>query len=179
MVASITIRLNRFKTEWATPLQPEAMIGACEEAGCTSWRDRVVTPGTTIQLVRLQILHGNTACSHLPHLSGFRFSASASGHARTNLSLDLVGLLLPHDGFCPGGNPLVEPHHLGRLLPHHAGRDGGTRGGQLGRVDGPLHSLSAVWGPGESLTRSPIPFMLVPIHQAGDRVCLPTPCAPH
>jgi hypothetical protein len=33
MVASITAVLNRFKTEWATQLQPEAIIGACEEAG--------------------------------------------------------------------------------------------------------------------------------------------------
>ena len=64
MVAGITAVLSRFKTEWATQLQPEAIIGACEEAGYTSWRDRVLTPATTIQLFLLQVLHGNTACSH-------------------------------------------------------------------------------------------------------------------
>jgi hypothetical protein len=63
MVASVTAVLSRFKTEWATQLQPEAIIGACEEAGYTSWRDRILTPVTTIQLFLLQILHGNTACS--------------------------------------------------------------------------------------------------------------------
>src|SRR5919106_2116178 len=77
MVASVTAVLSRLKTEWADQLQPEAIIEACEEAGYTSWRDRVLTPVTTVQLFRLQVLHGNTACSHLPHLSGLRFSASA------------------------------------------------------------------------------------------------------
>jgi hypothetical protein len=36
--------INRFKTEWATQWPPEAVIGACEAAGSTSWRDRVVLP---------------------------------------------------------------------------------------------------------------------------------------
>ena len=70
MVASVTAVLRRFKTAWATQWQPEAIIGACEEAGYTSWRDRVLTPVTTVQRFLLQILHGNTACRHLPHLSG-------------------------------------------------------------------------------------------------------------
>jgi hypothetical protein len=72
MVASVTAVLKRVKMEWATQLQPEAIIAACEEAGYTSWRDRVLMPVTTIQLFLLQILHGNTACSHLPHLSGLQ-----------------------------------------------------------------------------------------------------------
>jgi hypothetical protein len=33
MVASVTAVLSRFNTEWATQLPPEAIIGACEEAG--------------------------------------------------------------------------------------------------------------------------------------------------
>jgi hypothetical protein len=94
MVASVSAMLKRLKTEWATQLQPEAIIAACAEAGYTSWRDRVLTPVTTIQLFLLQILHGNTACSHLPHLSGRRFSASAYCQARTKLPLDLFALLL-------------------------------------------------------------------------------------
>jgi hypothetical protein len=104
MVASVTAVLSRFKTEWATQLQPAAIIGACEEAGYTSWRDRVLTPVTTIQLFLLQILHGNTACSHLPHLSGLRFSASAYCQARTKLPLALFGLLLTR--LCAS----VQPH---------------------------------------------------------------------
>ena len=93
MVASVTAVLRRFKTEWATQLQPEAIIGACEEAGYTSWRDRVLTPVTTVQLFLLQILHGNTACSHLPHLSGLRFTAAAYCQARARLPVRLFDLL--------------------------------------------------------------------------------------
>src|SRR5882724_4699636 len=98
MVASVTAVLRRFKTEWATQLQPEAIIGACEEAGYTSWRDRVLTPVTTVQLFLLQILHGNTACSHLPHLSGLRFTAAAYCQARARLPVRFFDLLLERFG---------------------------------------------------------------------------------
>ncbi len=106
MVASVTAVLKRLKTEWATQLQPEAIITACEEAGYTSWRDRVLTPVTTIQLFLLQILHGNTACSHLPHLSGLRCSASAYCQARAKLPLDLFALLLTR--LCVSVSPFDE-----------------------------------------------------------------------
>ncbi len=43
---------------------------------------------------------------------------------------------------------MVEPHYLGRLLPYHAGRDGGPHRSQLGCVNGPLYGLSILWGPG-------------------------------
>src|SRR5687768_10269489 len=106
MVTSVTAVLSRFTTEWATQLQPEAIIGACEEAGYTSWRDRVLTPVTTIQLFLLHILHGHNACSHLPHLSGIRFSASAYCQARTKLPLDLFGLLFTR--LCASVHPHVS-----------------------------------------------------------------------
>ena len=70
LVASITAVLRRFNTAWAPQVPPEASIGACEEAGSPAWRDRVLTPVPTIQLLLLQILHGHTACRHLPPLSG-------------------------------------------------------------------------------------------------------------
>jgi hypothetical protein len=50
MVASVTAVLKRLTTEWATPVPPEALIAACEEAGDSSWRDRGLTPLTTIPL---------------------------------------------------------------------------------------------------------------------------------
>jgi IS4 transposase len=94
MVPRITAVLTRFKTDWAAQLQPDAIKATCQEAGYTSWRDRVLTPVTTIQLFLLQMLHGNTACSPLPHLSGLRFSASASCQARARLPLRVFDLLL-------------------------------------------------------------------------------------
>ena len=51
MVASVTAVLSRFTTAWATPWPPEAILGACEEAGYPFWRDRVLTPVTTSQLL--------------------------------------------------------------------------------------------------------------------------------
>src|SRR2546425_11564341 len=42
---------------------------------------------------------------------------------------------------------MVEPHHLGWLLPAHAGRGGGPHGSQLGGLDGALYGVSALWRP--------------------------------
>jgi hypothetical protein len=94
MVPSITTILQRFTTEWATLLQPETILTVCHEIGYTAWRDRVLTPVTTMQLFLLQILHGNTACSHLPHLSGLRFTAAAYCQARARLPIRFFDLLL-------------------------------------------------------------------------------------
>ncbi len=94
MVPSMTTILQRFTTEWATLLQPEAILTVCSEMGYIGWRNRVLTPVTTVQLFLLQILHGNTACSHLPHLSGLRFSAAAYCQARARLPLRFFDRLL-------------------------------------------------------------------------------------
>jgi hypothetical protein len=87
MVPSVTAILQRITTEWAMLLQPESILAVCREIGYTAWRDRVLTPVTTMQLFLWPILHGNTACSHLPPLSGLRFSAAAYGQARARLPL--------------------------------------------------------------------------------------------
>jgi hypothetical protein len=98
MVPSVTTVLRRFKTEWAAQLQPDAINTACEAVGYTAWRDRLLNPVITVQLFLLQLLHGNTACRHLPHLSGFSFSASAYCQARAKLPLRLLEYLLEHLG---------------------------------------------------------------------------------
>jgi hypothetical protein len=93
MVPRITAVLTRLNTDGATHLQPNAILAACQEAGYTVWRGRVLTPVTTIQRFRLPILPGHTACSHLPHLSGRRFRASAYCQARARLPLRFFDLL--------------------------------------------------------------------------------------
>jgi hypothetical protein len=98
MVPNITTILQRFTGEWAMRLQPEAILTVCREIGYTAWRDRMLTPVTTMQLCLLQILHGNTACRHLPHVSGLRFSAAAYGQARAKLPLRFFDLLLERFG---------------------------------------------------------------------------------
>jgi hypothetical protein len=94
MVPNITAILQRLPGEWATLLQPDAILTMCSEIGYTGWRDRVLTPVTTLQLFLVQILHGNTACSHLPHLSGLRFTAAAYCQARARLPIRFFDLLL-------------------------------------------------------------------------------------
>ncbi|HEX2277400.1 MAG TPA: IS4 family transposase [Candidatus Tectomicrobia bacterium] len=98
MVPSITTILHRFTGEWATLLQADAILALCSEMGYTAWRDRVLTPVTTMQLFLLQILYGNTACRHLPHLSGLRFTAAAYCQARAKLPLRFFDLLLERFG---------------------------------------------------------------------------------
>jgi hypothetical protein len=98
MVLNLTTILPRFTGEWAMLLQPDAILAVCREIGYTAWRDRVLTPITTVQLFLLQILHGNTACSHLPQLSGLRFSAAAYCQARARLPLHFFDLLLERFG---------------------------------------------------------------------------------
>jgi hypothetical protein len=98
MISRMTTVLQRLKTEWAAHLPPEAILAACEAVGYTEWRDRLLNPVVTVQAFLLQILHGNTACRHLPHLSGLTFSASAYCQARTKLPLGVLEHLLERLG---------------------------------------------------------------------------------
>ncbi len=98
MLPSVTTVLQRFKPDWAVQLEPEAIHAACEAVGYTAWRDRLLNPVITVQLCLLQILHGNTACRHLPHLSGFYFSASAYCQARAKLPIRVLEHLLERLG---------------------------------------------------------------------------------
>jgi len=41
MVPRIIAVLTRFKPDWAVQLQPDALQAACQEAGYTTWRDRL------------------------------------------------------------------------------------------------------------------------------------------
>jgi hypothetical protein len=98
MVPGVTAILQRFAGEWATLLRPDAILAVCREIGSTAWRDRRLTPVTTVQRFLWQILHGHTACHHLPHLSGLRFSAAAYCQARARLPLRFFVLLLERFG---------------------------------------------------------------------------------
>ena len=43
----------------------------------------MLRPVTTVHAFLTQVLDGNTACTELPHLTGFRFSAPAYTKARS------------------------------------------------------------------------------------------------
>jgi Transposase DDE domain len=121
MVPNITTILPRFTGEWAMLLQPDAILTVCREIGSTAWRDRVLTPATTMQLFVFQMLPGHTACRHLPHLSGLRFSAAAYGQARARLPLRCFDLLL---------------ERFGSAVPRSALDDGRWQGHRTFLVDG-------------------------------------------
>ena len=98
MIATLTQTLQRLTTEWTAQLQPDAIQAACDAVGYTAWRDRLLNPVVTVQVFLLQMLHGNTACRHLPHLSSLHFSASAYCQARTKLPLGVLAHLVERVG---------------------------------------------------------------------------------
>jgi hypothetical protein len=66
---------------------------ACRQAK-HSWRQRRLDPATTVYLFLLQVLHGNTACSHVVHFGRWSFTASAYCQARIRLPLAVFHALL-------------------------------------------------------------------------------------
>jgi len=93
MVGTITEALKHLQAELATLLDAPTILALCR-AMDYHWRERQLDPVTTVHLFLVQILHGNTACTHLPHLSGQRFTASAFCQARTRLPLGVLEQLL-------------------------------------------------------------------------------------
>jgi hypothetical protein len=93
MARSITAAVQRIKAEVAHWLTPEAIHDLCRALGYT-WRDRLLDPVTTVHLFLLQILHGNTACTHVPRLGDVRCSGEAYCQARARLPLALFRCLL-------------------------------------------------------------------------------------
>jgi hypothetical protein len=93
MTTALTSALRQIRDELPDQLEPLALRGLCLSLGCR-WRDRVLNPVTTIHLFLLQILHRNTACTHLPRLTGLNFTASAYCQARSRLPLAVLQALL-------------------------------------------------------------------------------------
>ena len=51
MIAQRTQTLQRRKTEWTAQLQPDVIQAACEAVGSTEWRDRLLNPVVTVQVL--------------------------------------------------------------------------------------------------------------------------------
>ena len=93
MFPSLTSVLREIRDNLADRLEPLALRDLCHALGCRR-RDRILDPVTTIHLFILQILHRNTACAHLPRLTGLNFTASAYCQARSRLPLAVLETLL-------------------------------------------------------------------------------------
>lgn len=93
MTFRISSVLRQIRDDLAAVLSPRTIRDVCSQIE-HRWRNRILDPVTTIHLFVLQILHGNTACTHLARLTGQSFSASAYCQARTRLPLALLERLL-------------------------------------------------------------------------------------
>jgi len=92
-MGSIAAVLSQFKRQWREQLDPQLVRRICQDVGYT-WRERTLAPWTVCAVFLLQILHGNTACAHLPHLTDLAFSASAYCQARAKLPLEVLRRLV-------------------------------------------------------------------------------------
>lgn len=88
-MVNIASALRRVKDDLPGELASRHILGLCVSAG-HRWRHRVLDPVTTLRLLILQVLHGNTACAHLPRLCGLRFSVTAYCAARARLPLEVI-----------------------------------------------------------------------------------------
>ena len=93
MARSILAAVRQIKSEVAQFLSPELIREVCDAVGHV-WRDRVLDPVTTVHLFVLQILHGNTACSHVPRLGDVACSGEAYCQARQRLPLRVLQYLV-------------------------------------------------------------------------------------
>ena len=92
-MVSVAQALERVKHDVAGLLSPESIRQICREVS-HQWRERQFGPVTTIHLFVHQILHHNTACSHLGHIVGEPITAPASCRARQRLPLDVFEILV-------------------------------------------------------------------------------------
>jgi len=93
MAATISPVLQRIKSDLSEFL-PDAMVeDACRQVGHV-WRRRRLDPVLTLHLFILQVLHFNTALSHLRHLSKVPMTAAGYCKARMRLPLAALQVLL-------------------------------------------------------------------------------------
>lgn len=93
MVSNILEALRRIKADVAVHLEAATINRLCHELNYV-WRERTLGPAVTIHAFLMQVLHGNTACDHVAHLMGRRFTGEAYSQARARLPLALFDCLL-------------------------------------------------------------------------------------
>jgi hypothetical protein len=85
-MVSISCVLANVKDSFSSYVPDTLIVQACQDVD-HAWRERQLEPVVTTYLFLQQVLHGNTACSHLRHLSGRPVNASAYCQARSRLPL--------------------------------------------------------------------------------------------
>ena len=85
--------IRQIKQNVARHLSPETIVSVCQQAG-HRWRERALGPVVTLHAFLLQILHGNTACTHVSRLLNAAFTAGAYCQARCRVPLVVFERLL-------------------------------------------------------------------------------------
>ena len=85
--------LNRVNLQ-LPELLSEKFVGDLARRVGWRWRKRVLSPVVMVHLLILQILHSNTAYTHLPRASKLSFTAAAFCKAKKKLPLDLLRKLI-------------------------------------------------------------------------------------
>ncbi len=92
----ISTLLRALRQDLAARLGDDVIRAACRAAGHTWCDSCLLTPAAIIHWFLIQILHGNTALTHVSLLAGRAFSASAFCQARARLPLAVFRALLRH-----------------------------------------------------------------------------------
>lgn len=93
MATNISKAVEQIKANLTAVLPADVILALCSQLN-HKWRQRCLDPVTTIHAFLVQVLHGNTACDHLPHLMGKAFTGEAYCLARSRLPLELFQRLL-------------------------------------------------------------------------------------
>src|SRR3954471_10840947 len=120
-MVSVPRALARIKSDLGKYLPDHSIEQACRGAG-HKWRERKLGPAATLHLFVLQVLHFNTAITHLRHLAGAPVNAAAYCEARARLPLAALQALLRSSSramrgaACAGPGPAALWHGLRALL---------------------------------------------------------------
>jgi len=93
MSFTIVDALQSIKRNVAQCLTAVAIHRACRDVG-HHWRERELGPAPTVHTFLLQVLHGNTACTHAIRLTELECTAEAYCQARKRLPLAVLERLL-------------------------------------------------------------------------------------
>ncbi len=85
--------LRRLRQDLDSCLDEAAVHDACRRAGHT-WRDCLLTPVAILRWFVIQVLHGNTALTHVSLLAGRSFTDAAFCQARARLPLTVYRAVL-------------------------------------------------------------------------------------
>lgn len=93
-MATIAATLRRIKSDPLGSLGSKNKVNQMFAQAGHVWRERLLDPATTLGLFILQVLHGNTAITHLRHLSGKDVRPQSYCDARARLPLAMLGTVI-------------------------------------------------------------------------------------